>query len=277
MDEIILKEILLKARKEVYTGNLGNTLTTFKGDGLDFNEIKEYEYGDDIRRINWNATAKSMSVKTNVFNEERELNILVAFMISGTINFGSIRLKQDVMAEVMTMLAFSAMKNDDRLSALFFSDKEERFFRPSRDLGAVEEMLRHALKSDPLGKQNDLSKLCDHINMTLKRRSLIFIVSDFYGEVDLSSISHKHEVHALIVRDRLEESPRMRGQFDLVDPSTLGSGEFILDKGVTKAYERLLEAHDTKLKAHFLEHTIANGKIYTDEDVFLRLTEILKG
>lgn len=277
MDDIILKEILLKARKEVYTGNLGNTLTAFKGDGLDFNEIKEYEYGDDIRRINWNATAKSMGVKTNVFNEERELNILIAFMISGSINFGSLRLKQDIMAEVMAILSFSAMKNNDRLSTLFFSDHSEHFFKPSRHIGAIDETLRHALQINPLEQKVDFKHFCDYINMTLKRKSLIFVISDFYGEVDLSAISHKHEIYAMIIRDRFEESPRMQGEFNLVDPSTLGSDEFYLNKNVVKHYNELIKAHDAKLYDHFLEHSITHGKIYTDEDSFLRLTEILKG
>ncbi len=277
MDETIYKEILLKARKEVYTGNLGNSITAFKGDGLDFNEIKEYEHGDDIRRINWNATAKGMHVKTNVFNEERELNILIAFMVSGSINFGSVRLKQDVMAEVMTMLSFSAMKNHDRLSTLFFSDKAEQFFRPSRNIGAIDETLRYALDIDALSHTADFDAFCDYVNMTLKRRSLIFVVSDLYGEVDLSAIAHKHEVYALMVRDRFEESPRMQGEFDLVDPSTLGSGEFHLSKSVAKRYEALLKKHDERLYEHLLEQGIVYGKIYTDEELFLRLTEILKG
>lgn len=277
MDDTIFREILLKARKKVYTGNLGNTLTTFKGDGLDFNEIKEYEYGDDIRRINWNATAKNQGVKTNVFNEERELNIMVAFMTSGSINFGSVRLKQDVMAEIMAMLSFSSVQHHDRLSTLFFSDQANSFFKPSRNIGIINETLRHALQINPLEQTVDFKHFCDYINMTLKRKSLIFVISDFYGEVDLSSISHKHEIYAIIVRDRFEESPQMQGEFNLVDPSTLGSGEFSLNKNIVKHYEELVKAHDEKLYEHFLEHSITYGKIYTEEDTFLRLTEILKG
>ncbi len=92
----VAKEIILRAKKDVFTGNLGNYLTTFKGDGLDFREIRDYEYGDDIRKINWKATAKGGGLKTNIFNEERELNIVIAFMLSGTLNFGSVALKQEV-------------------------------------------------------------------------------------------------------------------------------------------------------------------------------------
>ena len=100
MIENKLKEILLRVKKQVFSGNIGNTLSTFKGTGLDFYEIKDYTIGDDVRKINWKSTAKSSSVKVNVFNEERELNIIVAYMVNGSINFGTKRIKQDVMAEV---------------------------------------------------------------------------------------------------------------------------------------------------------------------------------
>jgi len=272
----VAKEILLRARKDVFSGNLGNHLTTFKGDGLDFREIRDYEYGDDIRKINYKATAKGGGLKTNVFNEERELNILLVLMLNGSMHFGSVKLKQEVSAEILTLLAFSALKDDNRLQGLFFSNKDERYFKPSKSESIIYEMLESSLEVEMLKKESDFKKLCEYINSVIKSKSLIFIVSDFYGEVDLSEIAHKNEVYALIVRDRFEEYPLLNGEFELVDPATFEASELTLNKEIAGEYKKLIQKQDIKLKEHFLEHKIKFGKVYTDEDIYLRLTEIIK-
>jgi hypothetical protein len=137
-------------------------------------------------------------------------------------------------------------------------------------------MLESSLEVDMLKKESDFKKLSDYINSVIKRKSLIFIVSDFYGEVDLSEIAHKNEVYALIVRDRFEEYPLLNGEFELVDPASFETSKLTLNKEIAGEYKKLIEAHDLKLKEHFLEHKIKFGKLYTDEDIYLRLTEIIK-
>ena len=277
MIETLVKEILLRAKKEVFTGNLGNTLTAFKGEGIDFAEIKEYDYGDDVRKINWKATAKTGNVKVNVFNEERELNIIVAFMVDGGINFGTVRLKQEVMAELLALLSFSALKNADRLTTLFFSSEVESFIKPTKNLGVVEDSLRTALDINPVGKRADFDAFCTYLNSTTRQKSMVLLISDFYGNIDLSSIAHKHQIYALIVRDRFEESPSLEGEFSLVDPVNIQAEDIFLNKSVVKAYEKVLRENDAKLYEHFLEHKITYGKIYTDEDIYVRASQILKG
>ncbi len=277
MIETLVKEILLRAKKEVFTGNLGNTLTAFKGDGIDFAEIKEYDYGDDVRKINWKATAKTGEVKVNVFNEERELNIIVVFMIDGGINFGTVRLKQEVMAELLALLSFSALKNSDRLSTLFFSDTPEHFFKPTKSMGVVEDSVRKALQIDPVGKRADFEAFCHYLNATTRQKSMILLISDFYGDIDLSSIAHRHQIYALMVRDRFEEMPLLEGEYTFVDPVTLEGEEIVLDRNVVNAYQKALAQNDQKLYEHFLEHKITYGKIYTDEDIYVRASQILKG
>ncbi len=272
----IAKEILLRAKKDVFSGNLGNHLTTFKGDGLDFREIRDYEYGDDIRKLNWKATAKGRGLKTNVFNEERELNILLVFGVSGSLHFGTARIKQEVAAEVLTLLAFSSLKDDNRLQSLFFSEHQEKFFEPSKNESIVYDILESAIEAKLLKKEVDYKKMVEYINSTVKRKSLIFIVGDFYGDIDLSEIAYKHEVYALIVRDRFEEFPLLNGEFELVDTNTLDVSELNLNKDVANEYKKLIDKEDAKLKEHFLEHGVKFGKIYTDEDIYLRLTEIVK-
>lgn len=277
MNEHIVREILLRARKEVFTGNLGNTLTPFKGDGIDFAEIREYNYGDDVRKINWKATARTGDVKLNVFNEERELNIIVLFMLSGSINFGTVRLKQEVMAELLALLSFSALKNSDRLSTLFFSDKVEGYLKPTKNLGVVEDSLRMALEYDPVGKRADFDAFCHYLNSTTRQKSMVLLIGDFYGEIDLSTIAHRHQIYALIVRDRFEEEPKLEGALRLVDPVTMKDAEVVLNRSMLREYSKQVAAGDARLYEHFLEHKIIYGKIYTDEDLYLRAAQILKG
>jgi len=273
----VAKEILLRAKKDVFSGNLGEYLTTFKGDGLDFREIRDYEHGDDIRRINWKATAKGAGLKTNVFNEERELNIVLAFMISGSLNFGTVRLKQEVAAEILALLSYSALKGNNRVQAQFFSNKSKKFFEPTKSDSITPRIVEEAVDFKVIGEEVDYKAFCDFVNGVVRQKSLIFMVGDFYGDVDLSQIAHKNEIYALIVRDRLEENPLLNGEFTLVDPNSMQSAELTLNKSVAKAYKEQIEAHDNKLLEHFMEHQIVAGKIYTDEEIFLRLSEIIKG
>ncbi len=270
-------EILIRAKKDVFGGNLGDNITTFKGDGLDFREIREYNSGDDIRKINWKATAKSNDIKVNVFNSENELNIVVAFLVSGSINFGSVKLKQDVVSEILALLSFSSIKNNNKLQTIFFSNESERYYPPTKSQAIVYETLNDALEFDCLKKDVDYSSFCDFINNTIKEKSLIFLIGDFYGDVDLSDISYKNEVYALVVRDHFEEYPYINGNYEFIDPSTLNSGEVMMNKSIAKKYKKLIDLNDEKLQEHFLQHQIASGKIYTSDDIYLRLSQILKG
>ena len=273
----VAKEILLRAKKDVFSGNLGNYLTTFKGDGLDFREIRDYEYGDDIRKINWKATAKSNTLKTNLFNEERELNIVIVFMLSGTLHFGSVKLKQEVVTEIMALLAFSAIKSDNRLQSIFFEKKLEKFFEPTKNDAIIYQLVDSAIEFDTLEREFDYREFCNFVNGVVKQKSLIFMVGDFYGDVDLSEIAHKNEVYAIIVRDRLEENPILTGEFELIDPNSLNSEDITLNREIAEEYRKIVEKRDKEMYEHFLQHQITYGKIYSDDDIYIRLSEIIKG
>ena len=135
-----------------------------------------------------------------------------------------------------------------------------------------------SLKGDGLDfKEINYKKFCDYVNTTMKQRSVIFVVGDFYGDVDLSEIAYKNDLYALIVRDRLEEYPLLNGEYELVNATNLKSSEFNITKNVAKKYKELLDLQDEQLKEHFLKHRITHGKIYTDDDIFLRLSQIIKG
>jgi uncharacterized protein (DUF58 family) len=272
-----LQEILIHAKKDVFGGNLGDTLTTFKGDGLDFREIKEYEIGDDIKKINWKATAKTNNTKVNVFNVDRELNIVVAFLSSGSIHFGSVRLKQEVISEISAILAYSTIKNNNLLSSLIFSNKDELFYPPSKKQATVYNSTKDIYEFDCLEKEIDYEAFCHHINSTVKEKSIIFLIGDFYGNIDLSSIAYKHEVYALIVRDRFEEYPYISGEYDFVSPIDFSSSFINMDKNIAKNYQTLILQNDKKLYEHFSQHQITSGKIYTNDDIYTKLAQIIKG
>ena len=271
------KELIIKAKTNIFNTNLGNQLTSLKGDGLDFKEIKEYSYGDNIKNINWKATAKSNSLKVNVFDESRQLNIIVAFLINGSLEFGSVNMKQDIAAEIIALLGYSSIYNHDLLFPIFFSDKSEIFYEPTYDETIMYKLIQDALEIKCIKKEVNYKKFCDYVNNTMKQRSVIFVIGDFYGDVDLSEIAYKNDVYALIVRDRLEEYPLLNGEFELVNATNLKSSEFNITKDVAKKYKELLDLQDKKLEEHFLKHRITHGKIYTDDDIFLKLSQIIKG
>jgi uncharacterized protein (DUF58 family) len=269
------QEILIKTRRNIFGQNAGGSPSLFSGNGLDFKELREYEIGDDVRKINWKVTAKAGRPFVNLFNEERELNIVVAFMVSGSIYFGSKRFKQELMAEILALISYSTLKNDDRLSTLFFSDREEFFMPPTKKMGSLHITLEKALGLDPLEKESSFSAFVRYVNERIKRKSLIFIVGDFYGDVDLSLLN-KHELFAVMVRDRFEEEPKLFGEMELVDPNTMQNEEFMLSPKIIKEYKMALEAHDKKLELHFNQHRIRHTKIYTDEEPFVKLSSLFR-
>ena len=271
------KEIIIKAKTNIFNSNLGGQLTSLKGEGLDFKEIKEYSYGDNIKNINWKATAKSNSLKVNVFDESRQLNIIVAFLINGSLEFGSVNMKQDIATEIIALLGFSSIYNHDLLFPIFFSNKSEIFYEPTYDETIMYKLIQDALEIKCIKKEVNYKSFCDYVNNTMKQRSVIFVIGDFYGDVDLSEIAYKNDVYALIVRDRLEEYPLFNGEYELVNATNLKSSEFNITKNVAKKYTELLDLQDDQLKEHFLKHRITHGKIYTDDDIFLRLSQIIKG
>ena len=173
------KEIIIKAKTNIFNTNLGNQLTSLKGDGLDFKEIKEYSYGDNIKNINWKATAKSNSLKVNVFDESRQLNIIVAFLINGSLEFGSVNMKQDIATEIIALLGFSSIYNHDLLFPIFFSDKSEIFYEPTYDETIIYKLILDALEIKCIKKEVNYKSFCDYVNNTIKQRSVIFVLVIF--------------------------------------------------------------------------------------------------
>ncbi len=270
------KEIIIKSRRKLFGQNIGNNLSNLKGNGLDFFELREYVYGDDVRRINWKVSAREQKPYINVFNEERELNIVISFLISGSIYFGSKRQKQDLMAEVLALLSFSAMINYDRVTTIFFDEKINHFFKPTKSQNSIYEKVEYALSLDPIGKRVDFKNLSNFLLNSIKQKSIIFLIGDFYEKVDLTLLSKKHEVYAVIIRDPFEENPKLFGEYDLVDLVSKNHNRLDIDEAILTSYKEELSKEDKNLFEHFRKNRISFSKIYTDEEPFGKLKEMLK-
>ena len=270
------EEILIRSRRNIFGNAIGGNPSIFSGSGLDFRELREYHFGDDVRHINWKVTAREQRPFVNVFNEERELNILGVMLGSGSIYFGTQRFKQEVMAEALSLISYSALRSDDRLSTLIFSDREEYFHPPTKRLGSLHDSIRETLAYEAAGKQCDFEALVDYLTGRLRRRSLIFLIGDFYDDrIDLSLLA-RHEVFAIIVRDRFEEYPLLEGEVELVDAASMELQPMVMNRRTAERYRDVLHAHDDALMEHFAAHRITATKIYTDEDPFVPLSMLFR-
>jgi uncharacterized protein (DUF58 family) len=270
------KKIILKSRKQVFGDMLGNNASIFHGQGFEFSELREYIYGDDIRKIDWKTTAKLGKPYVKIYHEERELNVVVATMMNGSAYFGTVRQKSELMAEIVAILGFSAVKNSDLFSHLLYADRLYQRSKPSKKIFSVNKAVESLEDFEMIGKEGDFKGLVDTLYSRIKKRSLLFIVSDFIGEIDLKLISKKHDVFAVIVRDRFEENPSELGYLRLIDMETRRDFEGNIDSGTVKQYKKALYANDEKLYKQFKKNGVRFAKIYTDEDPYAKLMKRMR-
>jgi uncharacterized protein (DUF58 family) len=210
------KELLKKVRKiEIKTKGLSNHLfsgeyhSAFKGRGMAFNEVREYQPGDEIRTIDWNVTARFNHPYVKVFDEERELTVMILMDVSASENFGTINQhKQDLATELCAVLAFSAIQNNDKVGVIFFSDKVEKFIPPKKGKSHILMIIRELIDFKPESKGTDLSVALKYFTSAIKKKCTAFILSDFLSpsfEHELKLANKKHDVIALKLYDKHEE------------------------------------------------------------------------
>ena len=267
------KRILLKTKKQVYGDMLGNNASLFQGEGFEFAELREYVYGDDVRKIDWKTTAKLGKPFVKVYKEERELNVVVVTMMSGSMYFGTVKQKSDIAAEAAATLGFSAVKNSDLFSHMIFADDLYSLSKPSKKLFSVHKAVEELTIFNPLGKPADFKALTQMLNDRLKKKALLFIISDFVGDIDLKLLSKKHDVYAVIVRDKFEEDPSELGYLRLIDMETKESFEGNIDSSTLKSYKKALLKNDEKLYKQFKKQGVRFTKIYTHEDAAVKLAK----
>jgi uncharacterized protein (DUF58 family) len=265
---MIASEILRKVRRiEITTRGLVNEVfsgeyhSVFQGRGMNFAEVREYQYGDDIRSIDWNVTARTGTPFVKVFEEERELTVMLVVDVSASGNFGTrTRMKGDVAVEICALLAFSAIKNNDKVGLILFSDRIEKFVPPRKGRRHVLRVLRELLYHRPERSGTDIRMALEYLTRVTRRRSVVFLVSDFlaggFGRA-LNIAGRRHDTIAVRVRDRRETELPPIGLVEFEDAET---GErFVVntsDRSFREAFGR-----DRAAVEEELERTLRQGKV----------------
>ncbi len=225
------RDILRKVRYiEIKTRGLVNQIfsgeyhSVFKGRGIEFSEVREYQYGDDIRTIDWNVSARLNHPYVKVFEEERELTVMLVVDLSGSGGFGSAtQLKNEIATEICAVLAFSAIKNNDKVGLVLFTDRIEKFVPPKKGRAHILRIIRELLSFQPTGTGTDIKKALEYFNHVSKKRSIAFLISDFiddgYDKI-LRIISRKHDVIAVELSDPREMALPSAGLLVLRDAET---------------------------------------------------------
>ena len=183
-------ELLKKVRRiEIKTRGLSRNIfagqyhSAFKGRGMAFSEVREYQYGDDIRDIDWNVTARYIRPYVKVFEEERELTVMLLIDVSGSRDFGSVNvMKKEIMTEIAATLAFSAIQNNDKIGVIFFSDKVEKFIPPQKGRKHILYVIRELIDFQPEDRQTDISQVLKYLTNAIKKRCTAFLISDFINK-----------------------------------------------------------------------------------------------
>jgi uncharacterized protein (DUF58 family) len=272
-------EILKKVRRiEIKTRGLSSNIfageyhSAFKGRGMTFSEVREYQYGDDIRDIEWNVTARFGKPYIKVFEEERELTVMLLVDVSGSLDFGSVKqFKRDMVTEIAATLAFSAIQNNDKIGVIFFSDKIEKFIPPKKGRKHILYIIRELLEYKPESQQTNIAFALEYLTRALKRRCIAFMLSDFIDQHSfqkpLSIASHKHDVVAIQVYDkRVAELPDV-GLLKMHDAET--GQERIIDtssRAVREAQARWWKQQSMRLKDTFSRSKVDAVSVRTDQD-----------
>jgi uncharacterized protein (DUF58 family) len=242
------KELLKKVRKiEIKTRRLSDHMfggeyhSTFKGRGMTFSEVRQYQFGDDVRNIDWNVTARYNEPYIKVFEEERELTLMLMADISGSELFGTdIQFKNEIITEIAATLAFSATQNNDKVGLILFTDEIELYIPPKKGKSHVLRIIRELIEFDPKSKKTDVALALKFLSNVMKKKAIVFVLSDFISDDyknTLKIASGKHDVTGIRIYDRHEETIPNLGMVEMEDEET---GELMLvntgSKGVRAQY-----------------------------------------
>jgi uncharacterized protein (DUF58 family) len=282
-------ELLKKVRKiEIKTRGLSSQVfsgeyhSAFKGRGMAFAEVREYTPGDDIRTIDWNVTARFNSPFVKVFEEERELSVVLVVDVSASGLFGtSNQFKQELITELCAVVAFSASQNNDKIGVIFFSDKIEKFIPPKKGKSHVLRIIRELIEFKPENKKTNLEVALKYLTNVIKKRSVVFFISDFYAETNykdaLKIANKKHDLVALRIIDKAEKEIPNVGLLKLKDNET---GKLMWVDTSDKNFRKQFIANNLKfedeLKDIFNRSGIDTTNIYTHESYIKPLMNLFK-
>lgn len=282
-------ELLKRVRQiEIKTKGLSNNIfageyhSAFKGRGMAFAEVREYQYGDDIRDIEWNVTARFNKPFVKVFEEERELTVMLCVDVSGSLEFGSnVQTKRRMQTEIAATLAFSAIQNNDKIGVIFFSDRIEKFIPPKKGRKHILYIIRELLEFKPESNRTDVACAVEYLTSVIKRRCTAFLLSDFIDDKDfrqpLTIVNRKHDVVAVQVYDRrVAELPDV-GLMQVRDAET--GEEMLVDTGSKKVrnmHAAWWRGQQNRLREIFTRSGVDNVSVRTDHDYVTALMGLFK-
>ncbi|MBR2155175.1 MAG: DUF58 domain-containing protein [Bacteroidaceae bacterium] len=283
------EELLKKVRKiEIKTRGLSNNIfageyhSAFKGRGMAFSEVREYQYGDDVRDIDWNVTARFNKPYVKVFEEERELTVMLLVDVSGSLDFGTqMQTKREMATEIAATLAFSAIQNNDKIGVIFFSDRIEKFIPPKKGRKHILFIIRELLDFQPASNRTDIGMAIEYMTNAIKKRCTVFLLSDFFDHQDYTSqltiANRRHDVIAVQVYDqRMTELPNV-GIVKMHDAET--DEDILVDtssKAVRRAHHEWWIQYQGWLKTVFTKSNVDSVSVRTDEDYVKALLNLFK-
>ena len=276
-------ELLKKVRQiEIKTRGLSNNIfagqyhSAFKGRGMAFSEVREYQFGDDTRDIDWKVTARYVRPYVKVFEEERELTVMLLIDVSGSKDFGTVsQMKRDVTTEIAATLAFSAIQNNDKIGVIFFSDKIEKFIPPQKGRRHILYIIRELIDFRPDDRQTDINQALKYLTNAIKKRCTAFLLSDFIDRGNyhdaLTIANRKHDIVAIQVYDRRETELPAVGLMKVRDAET-GQERWIdsSSKRVREAYRTWWDKRQAEMNAAFQKSRIDAVSIRTEDDYVRR-------
>ena len=282
-------ELLKRVRQiEIKTKGLSNNIfageyhSAFKGRGMAFAEVREYQYGDDIRDIEWNVTARFNKPFVKIFEEERELTVMLCVDVSGSLEFGTnVQTKRRMQTEIAATLAFSAIQNNDKIGVIFFSDRIEKFIPPKKGRKHILYIIRELLEFKPESNRTDVGCVVEYLTSVIKRRCTAFLLSDFIDGKDfrqpLTIANRKHDVVAVQVYDRRTAELPDVGLMQIRDAET---GEEILvdtsSKKVRNQHAAWWRGQQNQLRDTFTRSGVDNVSVRTDQDYVTALMGLFR-
>jgi uncharacterized protein (DUF58 family) len=285
---MLTKEILKQVRQiEIKTKGLVNQVfsgeyhSVFKGRGMEFSEVREYQFGDDIRSIDWNVTARLGHPFIKIFEEERELTVILMVDLSGSLIFGSIdKTKQQIAAELSAILAFSALKNSDKVGLILFTDKIEKFVPPRKGRKHVLRIIREVLSFAPEGKSTNIKAALEYMNNAVKKKSIAFLISDFIDsgfDRILRIVSRKHDLVGIVLNDKREDEIPQMGLVKFMDAES-GVERWIDtdNKQMRFLFKQMRERNIAKRKALFISSRLDSIEVDTGQNYIKPLVQFFR-
>lgn len=285
---MLTEDLLKKVRRiEIKTKRLSKNIfsgeyhSAFKGRGMAFSEVREYNYGDEVRSIDWNVTARFNRPYIKVFEEERELTVILLIDVSGSTFFGTNgAFKSDVITEIAAVLSFSAIENNDKVGVIFFSDRVEKYIPAKKGSSHILRIIRELITYRQQERRTDFACALKFMNNVIKKKSTCFLITDGFGAFDdsLQIVSRKHDFSAIIVRDKREDIIPQRLGLMLMHDSEEGKDVWIdtSDSATLQAFKDYRQKQDKEMQQRLIRLGIDYIMCYTGEDYIKALMQLFK-